>query len=181
MPTFNPPLARETTVPITSSDHDRFVHLTFTVSFQDFEDASGSWELWTDIPDVDDKGNLVTGAGEWRAVAYTPPQDMATIAPNTQDPYEAIKEGLVMAVPPVMIIPDTLPAGHSLVAHMVVPAHTAPYHYTHRRVLNSGEVCWLGNGSDNGALRIVECESITKNVEQKEWKGVGIELKEDGS
>jgi hypothetical protein len=179
MPIFNPPLGRETTIPITSSDHDRFVHLSFTLAFELGEDASGSWELWTDIPDVNDDGQLVTGPGEWRAVPFAPLPTTHNKSDNDNHASGAsIKKGLVVTLPPAPFA-ASVPIDHTLFAEMVVPANIASYFYTHRRVLESGETQWLGNGGDNGVVRVLECGAITKHVERKEWKGVGIELRED--
>jgi hypothetical protein len=180
MPTFNPPLGRETTVPITPEDHDRFVHLSFSLSFEIGEDASGSWELWTDIPDVDGAGQLITGPGEWRAVPFISPTSLNTVDSEDQAKDDASKkEGFVITIPPAPVTSAPPPTDPTLIAKMVVPAHNASYAYTHRRVMKSGETRWLGNGGDNGVVRVVQCEAITKHVERKEWKGVGIELSED--
>lgn len=177
MPVFNPPLGRETTIPITSSDHDRFVHLSFTLAFEIGEDASGSWELWTDIPDVNDEGHLVSGPGEWRAVSFAPIQPIHdAIAVHSDASNE---EGLIITLPPASLTTAPLPINHTLVAEMVVPADTASYFYTHRHITESEETKWLGNGGDNGVVRVLEIESITKHMERKEWNGIGIELRED--
>lgn len=178
MPTFNPPLGRETTVPITPEDHDRFVHLSFSLTFEIGEDASGSWELWTDIPDVNDDGQLITGPGEWRAVPFLSPPSLNTATEAAAEDATK-KEGFVITIPAAPIASVPLPLNHTLIARMVVPAHNASYAYTHRRVMESGETRWLGNGGDNGVVRIIQCEAIEKHVERKEWKGVGIELHED--
>lgn len=177
MPVFNPPLGRETTIPLSTSDHDRFVHLSFTLAFELGEDASGSWELWTDIPNVNDQGQLTTGPGEWRAVPFAPIQSIL----STGDDHEtdaSSNEGLVITLPPAPSA-SILPIDHTLIAEMVVPANIASYFYTHRRVMESGETHWLGNGGDNGVVRVLECETLTKHVERKEWKGIGIELRDD--
>jgi hypothetical protein len=178
MPVFNPPLGRETTIPLSSSDHDRYVHLSFTLAFELGEDASGSWELWTDIPDVNDDGHLITGLGEWRAVPFAPIPSTQAINDQASNSDASNREGLVITLPPALTTPP-LPITHTLITEMVVPANNASYFYTHRRVLGSGETQWLGNGGDNGVVRVLECENLTKHVEMKEWKGIGIELREN--
>ena len=179
MPVFNPPLGRETTIPLSSTDHDRFVHLSFTLAFELGEDASASWELWTDIPDINDDGHLVTGPGEWRAVPFAPIQSTQVINDGQASTSDASnKEGLVITLHPALTTPP-LPIDHTLIADMVVPANNASYFYTHRRVMGSGETHWLGNGGDNGVVRVLECEATSKHVERKEWKGIGIELREN--
>ena len=179
MPVFNPPLGRETTIPLSSTDHDRFVHLSFTLAFELGEDASASWELWTDIPDINDDGHLVTGPGEWRAVPFAPIQFTRVINDGQASTSDASnKDGLVIILPPAPLT-TPLPIDHTLIAEMVVPANNASYFYTHRRVLGSGETHWLGNGGDNGVVRVLECEATSKHIERKEWKGIGIELREN--
>jgi hypothetical protein len=176
MPTFNPPLARETSVPVKSDDHDRFVHLSFTLLFEVGEDASGSWELWTDIPNVNDQGELTTGPGEWRAVRFEARQPPVTVGGNASPQQD--KNSITL--PPTPITPPVLPVDPTLLAEMVIPAHNASFSYTYRRVLQSGETQWLGNGGDNGIVRVFENETASPLIQDKEWKGVGIELKEDG-
>jgi len=177
MPIFNPPLGRETTIPLASSDHDRFVHLSFTLAFELGEDASGSWELWTDIPDVDDEGHFSTGPGEWRAVPFAPIPSLHDIV-EIKDSDASNEDGLVITLPPALSNAP-LPVDHTLIAEMVVPANTASYFYTHRRVLEAGETQWLGNGGDNGVVRVLECEATSKHIERKEWKGIGVELRDN--
>lgn len=179
MPTFNPPLARETSIPIASFDADRFVHLHFSLTFEPTEDASGTWELWTDIPDVNSDGQVVTQSGEWRSVSFVPMQRVTTNVTPSRDDATNESETIVRLTS-TPITPPTLPASTELVADMIVPAHNASYAYTYRRVTTSGETHWLGNGSDNGVVRVFEGEKITPQPQVVEWEGVGIELPVDG-
>lgn len=181
MPTFNPPLGRETNIPIRSSDADRFVHLRFTVSFEPTEDTSGSWELWTDIADVDASGTVTTGQGEWRNVTFFDPSKIRLEGEEAIAQDEPSSSVRVITIPSTPILPDVLPAKVELVAEMVVPALNASYAYTYRRVLSSGEILWLGNGGDNGVVRVIEGEAVEQSKALVEWKGVGIELPTDGS
>lgn len=185
MPSYNPPLASETHIPISSSDANRFVHLHFTLSFEPTEDASGTWELWTDIADVNPDGQVVTQPGEWRSVDFIP-SSKQLIIPNghghgSHDDYDATDEsGTTIKLVSTPIIPSTPPACTELVADMIVPAHNTSYAYTYRRVTTSGETHWLGNGSDNGVVRVFEGEKIPPQPQVVEWEGVGIELLENG-
>lgn len=179
MPTFNPPLARETSIPISSSDADRFVHLHFTLAFEPTEDTSGTWELWTDIADVNLEGQVATQPGEWRNVNFIPKQP--TIANGDESHDDATDESATtIKLTSTPITQPALPAFTELVADMIVPAHNASYAYTYRRVTTSGETHWLGNGSDNGVVRVFEGEQITPQPQVMEWEGIGIELPTDG-
>lgn len=184
MPTFNPPLARETHIPISSSDANRFVHLHFTLAFEPTEDTSGTWELWTDISDVNLEGQVVTQPGEWRSVDFIPKYPKQPSIPNDnigESHDDATDEsGTVIKLTSTPITPPTLPAHTELVADMIVPAHNASYAYTYRRVTTSGETHWLGNGSDNGVVRVFEGEKMTPQPQVVEWEGIGIELPTDG-
>lgn len=183
MPTFNPPLARETSIPISSSDANRFVHLHFTLSFEPTADASGTWELWTDIADVNPDGQVVTQPGEWRNVNFVP---KPIIIPNGHGQeshdgnHSTDKSETTIKLVSTPITPPILPVITELVADMIIPAHNSSYAYTYRRVTTSGETHWLGNGSDNGVIRVFEGEKITPQLQVVEWEGVGIELPVDG-
>lgn len=172
MPTFNPPLGRETTVPVASTDRERYVHLCFTLTFDAGEDPAGSWELWTDIADVHSNGQ----EGGWRAVQF-----------RAAEPAKDAQQDEHSQITPLLSLPSTPnlsaapPATLTLVAEMVVPAHPATYAYTHRHVTESGETRWLGNGGDNGVVRVIEGEAVTSPVEPKEWTGIAVEMPEDGA
>jgi hypothetical protein len=153
--------------------------LSFTLLFEPGEDASGSWELWTDIPNVDNKGDLTTGPGEWRAVTFESRQ--TTNGHVKQDSSKAIDKDGMMVLPSTPVTPPSLPLDPTLLAEMVVPAHNAHFSYTYRRVHESGDTQWLGNGGDNGIVRVFENDTASPQIQQKEWKGVGIELKDDES
>lgn len=180
MPTVNPPLGRETKVPIASSDADRFVHLHFTLTFEPAEDSTGSWELWTDIADVNDDGHVIADPGEWRSVSFVHDSYGPHPAEEVIHQDAPSDSSRVLALPSMPLTPIALPAKTGMSAEMVVPAKNASYAYTYRRVLTSGETQWLGNGGDNGVVRVFEGEMLEQSKAPVEWKGVGIELPSDG-
>jgi len=67
MATFHPPLGHTALVQIPLHTQD----VTFA-TFSADEASNGSWEIWTDLPNVDDRCQRTTEDGEWRAIPFLP-------------------------------------------------------------------------------------------------------------
>ncbi|WWD21051.1 hypothetical protein CI109_105532 [Kwoniella shandongensis] len=194
MPAFYPPLASTTSVPIPSaSSPDSFVHLNFFLTFEDGEDSSGSWEIWTDLPQFDNQGNVITQPGEWRAATFTPYQDITQLSPN------GVKQNGQSSTPTIHVqalsnYPTATPSPETLFLTAVVPAAiNNSYSYTFRHNTEGGETHWLGGVGGNGFIKLEDGEVEVTNepltagswshkpqsLEKLEWRGVGIDLIND--
>ncbi|WWC91341.1 uncharacterized protein L201_006284 [Kwoniella dendrophila CBS 6074] len=159
MPTFHPPLAQETNVDISTTSSYPYVQLNFFATFTDDEDSTGSWEIWTDLPRLNDQGAIISELGEWRAIPFEPCADS-------------------QAGPTTFALSSVIPAS---VGHQ--------YSYTYRHITTFGETRWLGGMGGNGFIKITEgqskedkeikCGSWSERPEglkKSEWKGIAIGL-----
>lgn len=159
MPTFQPPLTHVSAVPIPQSTGNsvRYLHLTFALTFEEHEDRSGSWEIWSNIPE------LQSTPGEWRALTFES-EGMASEASSAGEAARSTSTRLTRQM--------------SLIAE-----RGQTFEYTFRHVLESGEIVWLGDGAHNGKLEFVADQREPVEDGRPEidldiisWEGIGLEL-----
>ncbi|WVQ64041.1 uncharacterized protein L199_002200 [Kwoniella botswanensis] len=195
MPTFHPPLAHTSHVPIPQTASHAYVQLNFFATFTDGEDESGSWELWTDLPRLDDQGNPTSQPGEWRAAQFQPyippsPQDTKQKHKHQQTNGDATASPLYLKASAGYPSPTT-PGQKTFYLSIVLPAlPDQQYSYTYRHITSSGETQWLGGMGGNGSIKLngddVEPKiegpkvgSWSENldgVKESGWYGIAIEL-----
>ncbi|OCF72581.1 hypothetical protein I204_06963 [Kwoniella mangroviensis CBS 8886] len=195
MPTFNPPLAHTSHIPIPRTASQPYVQLNFFAAFPDGEDESGSWELWTDLPRIDDQGNIISQSGEWTAAQFQPyippsPQDTKQKHKHQQTNGDATASPIYLKAsagyPPL-----TTPVQKTYYLSIAVPAlPDQQYSYTYRHITSSGETHWLGGMGGNGSIKLngddvepkiegPKAGSWSENLEgvkESDWYGVAIEL-----
>ena len=182
MPAFYPPLAKTSYVHVPANNTDRYVHLHFMCTFDQEEDTSGSWEMWTDLPSLDRSGQLQLAEGEWRVVSFAPFQ-----GPIINDHAQVNKDD---DDPPVIHLsssqsPSAIDQAPNIILYAIVTTYAIvgqTYAYTFRRVLTSGEVQWLGGDDSNGVIRMEETSTVpsatTIDESNMTWEGVGIEFEQ---
>ncbi|WVR09167.1 hypothetical protein IAU60_006229 [Kwoniella sp. DSM 27419] len=185
MPTFYPPLAHTSEVHVTSSADHPYFQLRFSAVFADGEDASGSWEIWTDLPHLDEQGNLSSASAEWRAVALvaasTKTGSLVAHANGHSDDtaHQKASDSVTTVADPTSL------------SHFAIIKTTAgsEYSYTYRHITSSGETHWLGGMGGNGFIKLVEGSGAAEStgeqsgswlerlpeIETLRWYGVGIE------
>ncbi|KAK8843421.1 hypothetical protein IAR55_007078 [Kwoniella newhampshirensis] len=191
MPTFHPPLACTTSVPIpAATSTDSFVHLNFFVTFKSQEDSSGSWEIWTDLPRLDDQGRVIAEPGEWRAETFNLYQDVSLLEQEGDDSDGHLASPTVH-LEALDAHPSAAKNPKTLYLSATVPASVdTSYSYTFRHVTEGGDIQWLGGVGGNGFIKLengeveVKEEPLTagqwannpSNLEKLDWRGVGIDL-----
>ncbi|WVW79201.1 hypothetical protein I302_101167 [Kwoniella bestiolae CBS 10118] len=190
MPAFHPPLAHTSHVPIPTTSSHPYVQLNFFATFADEEDTAGSWELWTDLPKLDDQGNIITQPGEWRAAQFQP-----YLSPTPHSNGHAHTNGdLTTPVVHVKAFEGYPSAPHNpktFYLSIVVPASIGQESsYTYRHVTPSGETHWLGGMGGNGFIKLDGRETEAQSegpragawsdaidrVDDIGWHGIAVEL-----
>ncbi|WVF65685.1 hypothetical protein IAT40_000416 [Kwoniella sp. CBS 6097] len=185
MPVFHPPLAHVSQIPITPDPSLPFVQISFYATFADDESLDGSWEIWTDLPNVDKEGNVTTQPGEWRAIAFEP-YPHRSFAPQANG-----HRSDALVVEALKTYPTPPAPTRTLQFTVNVPADVgSEFAYTYRHINSSGETHWLGGLGGNGAIKLIKGnaeEGITQtvssgnwsdrasSVNETQWYGVGID------
>ena len=72
MPVFRPSLAETSVFLVSPATQAPYVRLSFFATFALREDYSGRWEVWTDLPLLDARGQPTIAPGEWSAIRLLP-------------------------------------------------------------------------------------------------------------
>ncbi|KAK4685640.1 hypothetical protein P7C73_g4508, partial [Tremellales sp. Uapishka_1] len=181
MPTFQPPLSHTAFVRVDSA-RDNFIHLTFSASFADGEDTSGTWEIWTDLPSSDEQGDQLSSDGQWRAAQFVHANNGSKH--NLHQDLEGSVH-LAADIPPSAASTSTTTL---YLENTILATPGRAYAYTYRHVLPSGEVHWLGGEGGNGVIRIQEGGVAAQQsgewqgggnlTEGMAWSGLGIDFSE---
>ncbi|WVQ93332.1 hypothetical protein IAU59_000400 [Kwoniella sp. CBS 9459] len=186
MPLFHPPLAHVSQIPVTVDPSLPFVQLSFYAVLDENEDVNGAWEIWTDLPKVDDQGNVISQPAEWRAIAFEADVHRP-VAPVTDGHHS--DSLLIKAFDNYPVAPSQ---PRTLSFTLSVPANVgSEFAYTYRHITQSGETHWLGGPGGNGAIKLVDgaaegagaTQSVVagrwsdrpEDVVENQWYGVGIE------
>ncbi|WRT68931.1 uncharacterized protein IL334_005913 [Kwoniella shivajii] len=188
MPDFHPPLAHSSDVTVSSNSSHPYIQLNFFATFNEDEDSSGSWEIWTDLPRLDDHGHALSQPGEWRSIQFKN-YDKSAILPCGNGSNGISDQTIHIKTLDDYPVPTTGP--RTMYLSTVIPASTGQeFSYTYRHITTSGETHWLGGMGGNGAIKMIEGEIQAKNDETKvgdwsekpeglnrvSWIGFGIEL-----
>lgn len=173
MPDFNPPLGTTTQIHVPSeTSESTLVDLSFFLTFAENEDTSGTWEIWTDLPQLADDASVMK-EGEWRAINFQPIQveEQEDISIDSSAILlQATTEEIQSSTETTYILPILIPK-----------TIDRTYAYTYRHVLESGEVHWLGGEGSNGVIVVQEGEDQAADGGQREgdgWQGIGLEMTE---
>jgi hypothetical protein len=178
MPTFRPPLFHTSEVIANDPSSTPFVRLTFSVSLDNDEGVDGVYQLWTDLPNLNDKGEPLFSAGEWHEINF--------IALPTPDSGSSSSSGGI-TLQPISVSPESTEASQRLYAIIHIPSNPAFYSYTLRHAKSSGEIVWLGSDGSNGTVNIKQGETskevvieagpwdgLVADMEDVKWNGVAI-------
>lgn len=150
MPAFHPPLST-TTVVHRGANGDEYAHLNFHLTFEDPEDTTGTWEIWTDVPSLNTTtGELAQGPGAWHAITFHHPKpreiETTSSAQSSASAYR-LPEPVEQAAPE--------PTNTVMIASATIRLETgAAYAYTFRRVMPDGHTHWLGGERSNGVIQV---------------------------
>ncbi|OCF31370.1 hypothetical protein I317_01174 [Kwoniella heveanensis CBS 569] len=185
MPVFHPHLAHASEVFIDTDPSLPFVQLNFHAVFEENEDLDGTWEAWTDLPQVDKDGNVISQPAEWRAIPFEPHTNQST-APQAN----GYKTDDRLVIEALKDYPSPPASTRRLRFAVTVPASAgSEFAYTYRHITKSGETHWLGGPGGNGFIRLIsgpakESDQWTasgswserpSSVDETQWYGVGIE------
>ncbi|WWC64166.1 uncharacterized protein I303_106774 [Kwoniella dejecticola CBS 10117] len=153
MPVFRPPLAYTSLVYAVS--HNPFIQLNFLATFADKEDHSGSWEIWTDLPRLDDFGAPISQPGDWTAVQLHPYTQPGPSNPGHHQPIDQISSNVTIQIKAksdgLIVAPDDV----TYLASLIIPATVGrEYSYTYRHITAAGETHWLGGMGGNGIVKV---------------------------
>jgi hypothetical protein len=167
MPTFQPPLYHTSEVITNGSTSNPYVQLTFTAN-TDNEDVNGTYQLWTDLANVDESGKPLYSQGEWHEITF-----IATVPPTQTGESSSSSSTITLRSRPT---PST--SSTPLSAVISIPSTPASYSYTLRQVKPSGEIVWLGSDGSNGSIHVKHSETAPKALGQSGvWEGVTEDLK----
>ena len=162
MPSFFPNLGSQQEIDVpTTSEKDSYVHLCFHVTFQQDEDRSGLWEVWTNLPALDSAGNRLHEDGQWHTLPFKEP-----IYPTFSADPNAVESLADLGGPDSIIVraetrPSSSPPRHSrFSAEAVIVASEGRFEFTFRRTFPSGEVHWLGGEGGNGCIITKASEAV---------------------
>jgi hypothetical protein len=181
MPTFYPPLAHTSEVIVTDSTSTPYARLTFLVDLGQDEGVDGVYQLWTDLPDLDEHGKPLYAEGEWHEITFT-----TLPAPAAE---RDTSSSTAFQLPAIL---STLQLGKALHAIIHIPARPASYSYTLRQVKGSGEIIWLGGEGSNGTVHVktgdagrdlviesgVWDELALAKGRKIDWRGIAVEVNE---
>ncbi|WWC73229.1 uncharacterized protein I206_107195 [Kwoniella pini CBS 10737] len=176
MPRFHPPLSHSSTIHIDSTHP--YIQLNFFAVFAEGEDLSGSWQIWSDLPQLDEHGATISRPGEWTAT------DFRSFLPSIPkvDESQHINGSLSNTAIHVRSRTDihiTSSGPPTLFASIIIPATDgARYSYTYRHITPSNEIHWLGGVGGNGIIRMTEGERVndTKDGSTGIWSEVYANL-----
>lgn len=175
MPSFQPPLSYVSTVHIPPSASDQtYAHLTFLATFNHNEDASGTWEIWTDLPVVDQGGTVTSEPGSWRGLAFSSVDiGKALVNSHPTDGHPVSdKNGPIIQLES-SLSPEPVKEDVTRMSLSVsIPAQASQHFaYTYRRILSSSETHWLGGEGSNGVIHFEEGPLNGKRVGDASWQG----------
>ena len=151
MPSFQPPLAQTTQV-YTKPDH--YLNVSFTVAFDDSEDPSGQWEIWTDLPVGGLNENDLVNPSSWRAVRFEDHDPRG----QSCDEDSGLTSKVLMAVDLLSSTASSVSSRanrRELRARVMLPKNTSGvYAYTFRHVHVDSSIEWLGGEGSNGVIDI---------------------------
>ena len=188
MPTFYPRLSQSIHIPIGSTKQDKpFIHLSFFATFHGDEDQTGSWEIWTDLPLLNERGERENAIGEWRTIKLSPPIEEVQ-SNSTVDDIDQVTPLIDLTYSASKSIEAEIP-WPTITASIAVPAIPEVYAYTFRHILPSGDIQWLGAEGSNGVISIIEEMASTEKTKSEvtfshdqdhRWEGfaVGLNLKD---
>jgi hypothetical protein len=187
MPCFYPALGQTSTVSTfpqdTFPDKTSYAYLSFFATFDEGEDAAGSWEIWTDLP-ADDGSSQ----GDWRSIRF----ELVDEAQVVDDHVKSDSSTAISLEPSASYPVAVREQGLTLRATAIIPAISGnTYGYTFRHVLDNGETHWLGGEGSNGIINLepryegqAGSEAWSGHLEDVHggrWEGMAIEIKnEDG-
>ncbi|ORX39010.1 hypothetical protein BD324DRAFT_607459 [Kockovaella imperatae] len=150
MPTFHPSLGTTTVIQLShDAPEAKYAHLTFEIVFQEGEDTNGQWEIWTDLALVDEHGKRMMDDGAWHGMKFD--KVVANETDNAQ---------LMQGESSNVLYLDAEKEEHSaacvtMTARGVIEANEGSnWSYTFRRVMENGEVQWLGWDGGNGFIKV---------------------------
>lgn len=194
MPSFQSPLSYTSRLDVHPSPAEpAYVHLTFLATFDENEDTSGTWEIWTDLPLLDEKGKVTSDEGSWRSIAFQPVEIGKAPVVNGSTSDEVPHSSSSTLALEATSLPETLRESVTRMSlSLSIPASAGQtYAYTYRRVLPSGETHWLGGEGSNGVISVVEGTMHGTQIGESSWQGerpadesvtftgVGIEVLEE--
>jgi len=176
MPTFLPPLSHTSNVsPAADPSKLAYIRLDFHLTLGSGEDTCCHWEIWTNIPSLNEHGELISPHGQWHGIAFSPLPAPSSVKPQTS----ASSSAITLNAPPKEDLPRDLTVlrGRAIVA----PKPGAEFAYTYRRVYPDGGIEWLGGSGSNGVIRILEegSASIQENAKVSR-KSYGLSFESEG-
>jgi hypothetical protein len=189
MPTFIPALGQISVVKTPSASHHSqspsYVNLSFFITFDHDEDSSGSWEIWTDLPQTNDNDELLAAEGEWHSLRFEQFDGHDQDKPSsTQEPIPSSSTQIVPSTS-YPIIQGDRPLTFRATSCFPTTFNKT-FGYTYRRVFDSGETHWLGGEGSNGIVSLQqrgEDESYVASeqgsvdgLQGGRWQGLAVTL-----
>ena len=172
MPTFHPSLGSTIFVRHTStSDDDSFAHITFHAKYAADEDRSGLWQVWTNLPLLDEQGESFFSVGEWHAMTLSEPVNNKPLSENQHHRTTALELHASHSAPNDIIL---------TAAGVIDATILRAYSFTFRRVFGNGDVHWLGYDGGNGSIEVTGDDNKIRckrpEQVQKGMDGAGLGL-----
>lgn len=201
MPTFHPSIDHIKSVHLSPLARDGYVHLNFFATFDrqdlssDLAPEHGRWEIWTDIPFFDSKGNPPAYPGEWRSQQFTP---FKTFSDELNGHAASTDRGSGLTLKPVSL-PEPAKLLTTLHLVLVIPAEAnRSYSYTFRYVYPDGQINWQSGVGGNGIVNLKEADTSPdqakirsgsnwppvhnafEDCDSWDWRGIGVTLQQSG-
>ncbi|WVQ75433.1 hypothetical protein IAR50_005058 [Cryptococcus sp. DSM 104548] len=194
MPGFYPSIDQIKTVRVPPGARDGYVHLNFFAVFEDEEQPEGQWEIWTDLPFLDEKGNPPANKGEWRSKAFYPVAVPRGAVNGVDKANGASTASIVIQS---LNISKQAPPIATLTSLLVIPVELhRDFAYTFRHVRPDGRIHWMSGMGGNGVVRLKASDKTDEAGPIKsgayppyhyvfedsldwDWRGVAVTLHEN--
>nr|ODN90676.1 hypothetical protein L203_01787 [Cryptococcus depauperatus CBS 7841] len=164
MPDFYPSILENREIKVSPENQVDFIHIQFFAIFPVGSPIpDGKWQIWTDIPFVND--DQPVNDGEWRERDFgilTRPSE----APKSSSNLDKSSSGAVITIPATKLLSKPEPPILGLT--LVVPTSCVgrTYSYTFRHIDPSGAIQWFSEMGVNGIINIKRISSAQKQVIQ---------------